>query len=206
MKQLFYFYSRLIYEGRRWIYFTVGLALLWTVIGAWLSIMFPGLWPVFLDYLKRTFENILGDIGSQSRLQLALGLFKQNVAASMYVLFFGLGLGLLPAFSIALNFFAVGFLTGPYLAPSLFPQISGTFGLFALSIIPHGIFEFPALILAAAFGLRLGWLWLLPSSSGQRGKVLKNTFLETLEITPLILALLVLAAFTEAFVTTWLVK
>jgi len=206
LKKLYHFYSRLLYTARRWIYFITGLAFLWAVVGAWSSITFPGLWPIFLDYLQKTFEDILGDIGSQSHLQLALGLFKQNAAASAYDLFFGLGLGLLPVFSIVLNFFAVGFLAGPYLTPSLFPQIPGTFGLFALSIIPHGIFELPALLLATAFGLRLGWLWLLPSSSGQRGRVLKKTVLENLAIAPLIVVLLALAAFVESFVTTWLVQ
>ncbi|MCL5435548.1 MAG: stage II sporulation protein M [Patescibacteria group bacterium] len=206
MKKLFRLYSHLFYKARFWVYFVVGLAGLWLVIGVWLAIAFPSLVPVFVEYLHKTFENILGDITAQSHLQLAWGLLQQNAVASLYDLVFGLGFGLVPIFSIAFNFFAIGFLAGPYFAPALFPDTAGSLGLFLLSILPHGIFEFPALILSAAFGLRLGWLWVLPRAKGQRWEVFKKTVIETLTIIPLVLLLLVIAAFTEAFVTTWLIQ
>lgn len=206
MKKFFRFYSHLLYQARYWVYFVIGLAGLWTAVGIWLAIAWPGLVPVFVEYLQRTFEDILGDITTQSHMQLAWGLLQQNASAALYDLVFGLGFGLVPVFSIAFNFFAIGFLAGPYLAPALFPGIVGSFGLFLLSILPHGVFEFPALILSSTFGLRLGWLWVLPRAKGRRWEVFKRTVIETLTIVPLVLALLVLAAFTEAFITTWLIK
>lgn len=206
MKKFHLVYLKLIFDARHWIYFIVGLALLSALVGGVTVIAFPSLWPAFVIFLHKTFESLLGDIQTQTHLQTAVALFKQNLTATLFDLFGGVFFGLIPVVSIAFNFFAIGFLGGPYLAFSRFPGIPGDLPMFFLAIVPHGIFEFPALILASAFGLRLGWAWLLPGSAGKRKIIFGQAFSACLQILPLVIVLLILAAFIEAFFTSWLVQ
>jgi stage II sporulation protein M len=156
--------------------------------------------------LGEIFRNLLGDIEHRSQWSVAMALFRQNVTSSLLVLFLGVLLGLVPIVSIVVNFFALGFLAAPGFAPALFPGYPGSIGVFILAVAPHGIFELPALLLASAFGLRLGWLWLLPQASRRRGAVLKASLLDAALIAPVVVILLAIAALIEAFVTSRLLS
>ena len=176
------------------------------LIGAATVVVFPQTVPLILDFLFETFKNILGTTSPQPGLSLARALLRQNLLASLYDLVFGAVFGILPVFSIFGNFFIIGFLGGISLFPHLLPEPSNlSFGVYLLAILPHGIFEIPALLLAAAFGLRLGWQWLLPSSRGRRKQVFKQGLLDNAKILVLILVLLIIAAAVESFVTSRLV-
>ena len=135
-----------------------------------------------------------------SDFDFAVALFRQNILATLYDLFLGVFFGIVPVISISVNFFALGFLAGP--VASTDPAYAHlTLPIFALAIAPHGIFEIPAILLAAAFGFRLGWAWLLPEALGKRWMAFKNSFFDVLRILPLVFVLLVIAAVVEAFVT-----
>lgn len=69
------------------------------------------------------------------------------------------------------------------------------------TILPHGIFELPALIIAAAWGLKMGVAWLLPDAAGRRGDTWRETVFEGLWIMPLLIVLLAIAAIVEVLVT-----
>jgi stage II sporulation protein M len=75
-----------------------------------------------------------------------------------------------------------------------------------LSILPHGVFELPALIIAGAWGLKMGTKWLLPAAAGRRGDTWRETVFEGLWIVPLVTALLAIAAVVEVLVTGPLVR
>lgn len=182
------------------------LSLASAAIGLATVLFFPSLFEAFLGYLKSSFENILGDISKKTAFELAIAIFRQNLTATLMDLFGGAVVGLFPIISLAFNFFAVGFLSGPFIHPSAFPEHGGSFQKFFLSIAPHGLFEFPALILSSAFGMRLGLDWLLPASSGRRKEVFKRDLVDVFKIIPLVVALLVIAAFVESFITATLVR
>jgi len=74
-----------------------------------------------------------------------------------------------------------------------------------LSLLPHGIFEIPALLISAALGLRLGLEWLLPGAKGIRLKTLKKNVINAFTLLPLILLLLFIAAFAEVFISSRIV-
>ena len=200
MQKIYTFYKSFIYQNRAWIYFIVGLAVLWAAFGFFLSVSFPSLYPGFVRFIDEVFAEALGEIGSESDWELAVAIFRQNTLVTFYDLFLGAILGLVPVISIVVNFFALGFLAGPVAsADPAFTSI--TLPQFFLAIAPHGIFEIPAIFLAAGFGMRFGWAWLLPSSSGKRWKVFKVSFFDVLKILPLVIVLLVVAAMIEGFVT-----
>jgi stage II sporulation protein M len=72
-----------------------------------------------------------------------------NLLASFLVLVSGVLVGIIPVLSIASNGYFLGVLyrqaTGP-----------GEYSKAALEVLPHGIFEIPALLVASAYGLWLG--------------------------------------------------
>jgi stage II sporulation protein M len=75
-----------------------------------------------------------------------------------------------------------------------------------LSIVPHGIFEVPALVIAGAWSLKMGLNWLLPGAAGRRAEVWRATVFEGVWIVPLVTVLLVVAACVEVLVTGALVR
>jgi stage II sporulation protein M len=75
-----------------------------------------------------------------------------------------------------------------------------------LAILPHGIFELPAVIIAGAWSLKMGVNWLLPAATGRRGDVWRETVFEGLWIVPLVTVLLAIAAVVEVLVTGQVVR
>lgn len=202
MKNIFVFYKRLLYANRFWIFAVASLAVIWTVAGFLLSVAFPQVFLLFFARLSDTFDMILGGVEPGANLEFTRVLFVQNFLASFYSLFLGALLGLVPVLSVAVNFFALGFLAGPFAFPLRFTNTADVSLItFITAILPHGVFEIPALLLAAAFGLRLGWSWLLPGAAGRRRAVFKQAAGDALKLLPLVFLLLLVAAFMEAYVT-----
>lgn len=83
--------------------------------------------------------------------QIALLIFLNN---SIKV-FFSMALGLVFAFVPILFLFVNGQLLGTF---AFLVQDSHGWGFFTTGIIPHGIIEIPAVLVGAAFGIRLGFL------------------------------------------------
>ena len=73
----------------------------------------------------------------------------QNVMATIFVIISGVILGIIPTFAIGSNGFGLGV---------LYRQAAEVSGISkaALKILPYGVFEIPALLIAASYGLWLG--------------------------------------------------
>ncbi len=80
---------------------------------------------------------------------LFLFILVNNVFASILLLLSGVLLGVLPVLSVAFN----GFVLGVFYR--LASGVQG-YGKAAMGVIPHGIFEIPALLVAASYGVWLG--------------------------------------------------
>jgi stage II sporulation protein M len=92
-----------------------------------------------------------------------------------------------------LNGFVVGYVGGTFAAWS-------HFGFFACGVLPHGVFELPALVLSSAFALRLGASVVRPSPQGWLagvGLALGDYLRGMLVVVPLF----AMAAAVEAYVT-----
>lgn len=74
-----------------------------------------------------------------------VGIFVNNLQASLLMVLSGLTLGLLTAFALFANGVVVGYVATPAVAET------GLFGTLLL-LVPHGIFELPAVFIAAAIG------------------------------------------------------
>jgi len=203
--KIFFIYKELFKRNRWWIFFIVGLAAIWVAAGYFTAITFPDSVPAFVEFFGQTLDEALGGVEPAPTWEFALALLLQNGTAAGLDLLLGIVFGIVPLLSVVINFFALGFLAGPVFNAN--PDITTISpGLFIAAIAPHGIFELPALLFAAAFGFRIGWDWLLPASSGRRKQTLKESFRDVLIALPFIAVLLVIAALIEAFVTFNLVN
>lgn len=186
------FYKKLLQENAIWLRRVTIWAGITMGIGAMTFILEPGLLPKFLLFLEEVFEEILPEEGFGQNFSTVFLIFKNNFTAVLLCLFLGIIFGIIPVLAIGLNFFILGFLLA---IPFVFADFSQIL-LVLLSILPHSIFEIPALLIAAALGLRLGISW----------REWKNCLKQNFQILPLLVILLFLAAVIEIFVTGSLVK
>jgi len=154
-----------------------------------------------IGYVQETLDDVLQQAINGTKFDLAKAIFFQNLKVTSYELFLGAFFGFVPIVSLVFNFFTLGFLSAPSVYPVAFPEASFPLSTFLLLIVPHGIFELPAIFISAAFGLKLGWGWLLPGSTGKRWQVFKSAFADSVRIFPLVFVLLVIAALVESYVT-----
>lgn len=173
-----------------------GLLLLGGILcGFALTLLLPevveGLFALIYESLSELGETIFVEQGG---LQGTVTLFWHNFRAAIGMAVMGVAFGLYPLLGITLN----GFIVGMVLAISL---SQGQLLVFFVGILPHGVFEIPALIIAAGAGLYLGWGPRRKSWSGYRA-ALRHV------VDPLLLAsaMLVMAAFIEVGVTPLLLS
>lgn len=153
-----------------------------------------------LDGILTMFEDkglLRPDIG---QLELAFLLLKNNATASFVIY----ATGLLPIFLPAIMIIAANGALAGVVFSVLKTSGEGIFLPFLTGIVPHGIFEIPAILLSAslAFYVSLGMIKKINDSDFSLRNCLVNS-LKTFGL--VVLPLLVIAAFVEAFITPVLV-
>lgn len=155
--------------------------------------IFPSFCDSVVAYFAEMIDsiNVVDDAGNVS----AVGLFLNNLRAVVVGALYGLIPFLyLPALSLGANAIILGAL-GAYYANnglSLLLYLSG--------ILPHGIFELPALVLGVACGICLCSNIDHYIRKNEKG-IMKPLFLNVLRVLCLLVPLLALAAVMEACVT-----
>ena len=127
------------------------------------------------------------------------------------VIFLGAFFGLYPLFFVTINGLMIGFLLR--MAQDGMLQYS-LFDTVVKGLLPHGILELPALVIATAYGLRLGKLLLstLGALFTNHGKLdsIGMQYKETLKrcgvMTVYLTIVLALAAVIESTLTVWLLS
>lgn len=156
--------------------------------------LFPAVSEALLTLLSQAIDA--AGIASAEGLDAAAALFANNTTAAFSALLWGLvPFAYLAALPLGFNFFALG-VTGAY-------YVKNGFGLFAFlaGILPHGIFELPALVLFCAAGLHL-CARVTARVRGNKEVRLVQTFAEAAVLyLYVILPLLALSALIEAFLT-----
>ncbi|GGE20681.1 hypothetical protein GCM10011571_23320 [Marinithermofilum abyssi] len=134
-------------------------------------------------------------------------IFLNNLRASAVMIGLGIFLGIFPALALISNGLMLGVVLG---------QASRETGLhplvvFATSILPHGILELPAVIFAAAYGIRLGitfarWSlsWISPERLLQSKEDWQSLFARIPYAVGGIVVMLVLAALIESGLIVYL--
>ncbi|MBZ6494923.1 stage II sporulation protein M [Natrinema longum] len=183
-------------EHRRYVGFAAGLFAFGIVIGVVLMLAGYNLLEIIQELVG---EPLFPDIGGQSRLELAQFLLVNNTRAFLLSILGVVTLGLLTVWAMVFNGVIVG---------NIGAFITRDVGLdyILVGLLPHGIFELPALFIAAGVGFRLLYRF-GQRIRGSRNAVFTKPYLYRTGILVLVgWLLLVVAAFVEAFVTPALLE
>ncbi|WP_226482073.1 stage II sporulation protein M [Natrinema amylolyticum] len=183
-------------EHSRYVGFAAGLFAFGIVVGVLLMLAGYNLLEIIEEMVG---EPLFPDIGSESNVDLARFLLVNNTRAFLLSIVGALSLGLLTAWAMVFNGVIVGNV-GAYVTRDV--------GLdyILVGLLPHGIFELPALFIAAGVGFRLLYRF-GQRIRGTRDAVFTRPYLYRTGL--LVLAgwlLLVVAALVEAFVTPVLLE
>ncbi len=146
---------------------------------------------LFKGYLEKFFSGFEFLKGYRSEV-LVLIIFLNNAIKSLVFMLAGFFFGIAPILFIATN----GFLLGIVLAVK-----EVDFGFFRVLsfVVPHGIFEIPAVILASAQGVLLGYRFYESLFKGKEFKRhVKDSVVFYLKY---VIPILLIAAFMEVYVT-----
>ena len=116
--------------------------------------------------MTEMFQAMAGDYRGLSGGMLFFNILAQNVTATLFVVIFGVIVGIIPTFVVGSNGFGLGVM---YRQAS---EVSG-FSKAALTVLPYGVFEIPALLVAASYGLWLG-VMVVRRMRGKEGTPLKT--------------------------------
>jgi len=199
---IFKFYKNLLINNWPWIKKVLWWALIWLIIGAITPLFFPDFTQKVLKMITNFFQNLLppGE-GEVSHIQTVWIIFKQNFKAALVALSLGIILGIIPYFIVMVNSFVVGLFFTSIFKKSVLAAL-----FFILALVPHGIIEIPALILAVAFGVRLGLFWRIKEQKLSLKQKFVLALKQNLQIIPLIFVMLIIAAFLEVYVSGQLVE
>ena len=99
--------------------------------------------------MTEVFQAVVGNYRGLAGGMLYFNILVQNVMATIFVLISGVFVGIIPTFAISSNAFGLGVL---YRQAA---EVAG-YSKAALKVLPYGVFEIPALLIAASYGLWLG--------------------------------------------------
>ena len=154
--------------------------------------------PGIGDQVIGLFKDIVaGGINSEPAAGIFISIFVNNLVANLLIFLGGATFGVLSVFILTTNGLVIGIIT------EVVRQKQGV-AMLAAGILPHGIFEIPAFLIAGALGFSLaGSMWRELTSSGDAAADAARLF-RTFVVT--VLPLLLIAAVVEAFITPYLIR
>ncbi len=180
-------------EYGRFVWMTTAAFLAIAVLAYGAGRLFPERCESVVQYFADRMDET-GVMDAEGAAQVA-ALFGNNLRAMVLSMLYGLIPFLfLPALSLGVNAILIGAL-GAYYANNGHSLL-----LYAAGILPHGIFELPALFLSLAGGLYLCRSLDEYIQHNEKG-VMKPLLLNLLRVLCALLPLLLLAAVTETYVT-----
>jgi len=179
---------KFIEQNKKYIYFSIALFFLFI----FLAIFFPV--PSEIEKaIRKILEQILFKTFELNDITLIAFIFNNNIGASIVGLFAGLFFGIIPLIFAISNGYMLG-----YVIKSLIENLGMTGGILSLwRLLPHGIFELPAIFVSIGLGLRLGFS-LIISLNNSNFRILWADLKNSLRVFIfIIIPLLVLAAIIE---------
>ncbi len=173
-------------------YIFVGLIVLF-FISAYYGYTLPQSQTLFAN-LQKFFEKFKGFL--KNPILFMLLIFANNSVKSLIAMLGGFFFGVLPIIFVISNGYILG-LAVSYRLPQW-----GTLRIIA-AILPHGILEIPAILIACSYGV---WLGIKFAEALFRGKEFRPYLIRALKIyLRVVLPMLFVAAIIEAFITPVLV-
>ena len=177
----FKFGLRYIKENRNFIYIVTGIFFFFVLVGYF----FPApdfIAKIILDFI----EELLKRTQNMSWAELTGFIFFNNLQSSFFGMVFGIVLGIFSIITVIINGYLLGFVSA---------RVVSAEGITSLwRLLPHGIFELPAVLISMGLGLKIGTFIF----QKKKIKSLKEFFLSSFKtFLFVILPLLVIAALIE---------
>lgn len=154
------------------------------LISAYIGYLFNG------DVVEEIFKEF-GSIANLDPISLFVVIFLNNSLKSLLAILLGFFFGIFPIFFVSVN----GYILGAVFS------IKKDLGLIKLllAILPHGIIEIPAILIASSYGVHLGYRFALALF---KNKEFKPYLFKALKVYfKVVLPMLLIAAFIETFIT-----
>jgi stage II sporulation protein M len=191
----------IIKENRSWMF----LATFFFALGFFITYSALSREPELFSLLEQTSIPLMRELAelvfSGNPLRGVLILFIHNLTSSLQVIILGLLLGIPALFSAIANGTVLGLVAAQLAQEGIQPL-----RFLLAGVLPHGVFELPAFLLCAAFGLKLGYHIVFPLPGYKRLASIRLIFREIGYALPVIALLLAIAALLEVLVTPELVK
>lgn len=130
-------------DSKKYVYFSILIFFIFVLIGFFLKL--PG---EITSQLLQYFNDLILKTKGYSFFDMCIFLFQNNLFASFFGMIGGILFGIFPLLNSMVNGVVLGFVA------NLSVNEAGILSLFR--IIPHGIFELPALFICLGLGLKLG--------------------------------------------------
>jgi len=164
---------------------------------------------VLFDQNSQYFYDVfaqLKDIANQiktrdSVVYMVFTIFFNNLFITFLMITFGIFFGIIPIIILISNGMIIGFLV------KVLIESGQTIGFILLGILPHGLLELPTVIIAAAFGMKLGFVLfqLLLNLLGGKDTKHKQTYLwDTIKQIPVVFLGLIILLFAAAVIESTL--
>ncbi len=153
----------------------------------------PELLDPLLEQVKIWVEELMEETAGKGFVEMWAFIFFNNTSIALISLFSGFLLGVIPIFLLISNGLVIGLIS------SIVTKEVGLFSLWRL--LPHGIFEIPAIILSFALGIKFAGFILKKNFKKEFKILLKDSIRAFIFI---IVPLLVLAAIIEAFLIVYI--
>ncbi|WP_248928996.1 stage II sporulation protein M [Paenibacillus hamazuiensis] len=178
------------------------------VVGIVLGYGYSDQFQSFIQSMMKALDELAKSVATKENPQASLFwlIFWNNVTKSLQIIALGIFFGVIPLFFLLTNGLLLGYIASIQVQKdSLLLLIKG--------ILPHGIIEIPAIILASALGLRLGVLIFKttlkafsPLHRSNPAGELKAFILALVPACLLLVVCLLIAAIIESTFTFWLIK
>ncbi|RLI83100.1 stage II sporulation protein M [Archaeoglobales archaeon] len=149
------------------------------------------------QYVERLFEGFRF-IDFSNPLEVFIIIFLNNALKSLVSLVTGFFFGIFPLLFIFVNGYLIGMVTFTKGSELGFLRI-------ILALLPHGILEIPAVILASAYGMRLGGMFYRRVFKGEDADIANAVKFFLKKFLRIIVPVLFAAAFVETFITPTIV-
>ncbi len=162
------------------IYFSIGIFFLFFLLGFFIKI--PSSYEeIILNYLRQLFEKI----ANFSFFELTSYIFLNNLWSSFVAAFSGIIFGVFSFVALVSNGFLLGFVSEKSFSQE---------GIFVLwKILPHGVFELPAIFISIGIGLNLTFTFF------ERTLKIKNYFLKFFSLVFILVFFAIIFYFSNFF-------
>lgn len=144
--------------------------------------------PEIIELIEKFLKELVEKTSGLTAWQMIIFILNNNLSTSFFSMLSGILFGIFPVLVSLSNGYVLGYVSGAVV------ETGGISNLWRL--LPHGIFEFPAIILSLALGTKLGMFWFAKKDK-RKEEFLKRLKQSISIFLLIILPLLIIAAIIE---------